>query len=287
MLSYRLSRSLHARGTVGVVASVFLAKTSASRNASGSGENALSTRFAVKAPARIVLECSIYVLNMRTTRLLDALLPRTRQQVLATLLLHPEREWYVRALARQLDLQPSMVQSELAALAKAGIFQRRAEGKHVYFRADPACPILHELQGLLLKTSGLVDVLRDFLKPLESRILAAFVHGSVARAEELTTSDIDLVVIGQIGLVELAPIVSKIQERLARPVGITVYSSSEFSKKARDGHHFVRALLDREKIFVVGDAGGLEGLARAKPDRARTSDKERGRGATRHRHAKP
>ena len=47
----------------------------------------------------------------------------------------------------------------------------------------------------MLKTVGLAEPLREALKPLSSAIRAAFVYGSVAKAEDRSASDIDLMVI--------------------------------------------------------------------------------------------
>ena len=53
------------------------------------------------------------------TTLLDALLPRSRQRVLAVTFMHPDRWWYVRDLARRLAVAPSNAHRQLRALASA------------------------------------------------------------------------------------------------------------------------------------------------------------------------
>ena len=204
--------------------------------------------------------------NLQTrTRPLDALLPRTRQAILAATLVNPERWWYMSDLAKHLGRSPSSLQRELAALTHAGILRRRREGNRAYYQADPDCPFLRELQGILVKTAGLVDVLRNTLRPLARRIVLAFVYGSVARAEERSTSDIDLIVVGSIGLAQTAPLLRRAEERLKRPVNVTVYTPAEFAAKAKAGHHFLRAVLDRDKLFVLGNSRALESLIGKQP----------------------
>ena len=121
---------------------------------------------------------------MRTGPSVDALFPKTRQAILAATFGEPRRWWYMRELARHLRLTPSSLQRELASLVRGGILVQKREGKHVYFQAATESPIFQELQGLILKTVGLADVIRDALKPLSDRIRWAFVYGSVARSEE-------------------------------------------------------------------------------------------------------
>ncbi len=194
-----------------------------------------------------------------------ALLPRVRWEVLAAAFMQPDRWWYLSDLAKHLKRRPSSLQRELSALAAAGILRARREGNRAYFQADRDCPFFNELRGLMAKTAGLVDVLREVLRPLSDRISLAFVYGSVARAEERSTSDIDLVVVGDVGLSDVAPLLTRGEARLGRPVNATVYRPVEFVAKGRRGHHFLRRVLGQERLFVVGDQRALAGLVGEQP----------------------
>ena len=112
---------------------------------------------------------------MRNKSLISALFPKTRQAVLATTLMHPDRWWFLADLARHIGVPPSSLQREMESLVEVGILLRRQEGKQVYFKPDPNCPILYELQGIMAKTVGLVDVLQDALSPFGKSIELAFV----------------------------------------------------------------------------------------------------------------
>lgn len=210
--------------------------------------------------------------TMRSSPAIEALFPATRRAILATLLLHVGREWYFRDLAKHVGLRPSSLTRELKNLTDAGIVRRREDGNRVYYQADPACPFLPELRGLMLKTAGLVDVLRDALRVAEDEIVSAFVYGSVARGEELAESDIDLMVIGNTSRFDLTKPVQRAQQQLARTVNPTVYKPAEFARKAASDDHFVRAVLDREKLFVVGNEHDLERARKAETRRRRTDD---------------
>ncbi len=194
----------------------------------------------------------------KSRRPLDALLPRTRQRLLSAVLMQPERWWYLSDLAKRLGVMPSSLQRELSALSEAGILRRKREGNRVYFQTDPECPFMGELTGLIAKTAGLVDVLRDALRRLERSIRVAFVYGSLARAEERSASDIDLFVVGRLTLTGLGPALRRAEERLGRAVNVSLFTADELSRKARAGSHFVRDVLGKEKLFVLGTARDLE-----------------------------
>src|SRR3954452_4511643 len=123
---------------------------------------------------------------------IDSLMPRVRQTILAATLLDPQRRWYVSELARHLRARPSSLQRELVSLVSAGILKSHRAGRMVYVHANTESPIFQELRGLLMKTAGLVDVLREALEPSANHIRVAFVYGSIARHEEHAQSDVDL-----------------------------------------------------------------------------------------------
>jgi predicted nucleotidyltransferase len=140
-------------------------------------------------------------------------------------------------------------------LVAAGILVRRVEGRQVYYRADDSCPFLPELQGLLAKTAGIVDVLRESLRRVRG-IEFAFVYGSIARGEAVGESDVDLFIAGTAGLRDLAAPIRKAHERLGRDIHPTVMAVDELTLSATD-KRFVSSVLRGKKLFIVGDEDGL------------------------------
>jgi DNA-binding transcriptional ArsR family regulator len=194
---------------------------------------------------------------MRTDKALDILFPKTRQAVLSTLLLHGQRSWYLHELAAHLQVRPSSLQRELSRLTDAGILTRRRHGNRVLYQVDDSCPLVVDLRSLLTKTVGLVDILRAVLKPFGGLIEYAFVYGSVARSEETSASDIDLLIIGQVGLADVAPALRQAERQLGRPVNPSVYSLGEFTKKMRTRNHFLTTIWGEKKLTVQGDLDEL------------------------------
>src|SRR5580700_2509633 len=107
---------------------------------------------------------------MRKHHTLDALLPKTRQGILAATFVQPEKAWYVSELARRMGVPSSSLQRELQGLTAAGILKTHRQGRMVYFQANSDSPLFSDLRGLLLKTAGLVDVLADALMPLGAKL---------------------------------------------------------------------------------------------------------------------
>lgn len=197
---------------------------------------------------------------MRRPSVLAALFTAPRQGLLVSTLLEPERWWYLSDLARHLGVHHATLQRELGRLSAAGILVTRRDGNRVYYRANADSPIFPELRALLAKTAGLVDLLRESLQPFATRIGSAFVFGSIARASETPESDVDLMIIGEVALRELAPALRKAEKALRRPINPSLYRPAEFVEKVAAGSGFVREVLNEKKLFVVGDQNGLDGL---------------------------
>lgn len=128
------------------------------------------------------------------SRLGDALFTKVQQRVLGILLGNPGRSFYGNEIIRLAGSGTGAVQRELTRLEAGGLVTISRIGNQKHFQANPAAPIFEELRALILKTSGLADVMRSALVPLATDIEAAFVCGPLAKGEDATRSDVDLVI---------------------------------------------------------------------------------------------
>lgn len=189
---------------------------------------------------------------MRKNSPLDALMPRIRQKILIETVSQPERWRYATDLAARIGVTPSSLQRELASLLAADILEMRRDGSRVYYRANPSCPFLPELRGLLTKTAGMAEALRQALEPFFSAIEAAFIFGSVARGEEAAASDIDIFLIGEISLTEIALPLRQAEKQLQREISPVVMTRTEFVCQRAAEPHFLMTVLNSKKIYLKG-----------------------------------
>jgi predicted nucleotidyltransferase len=186
---------------------------------------------------------------------------KTRRAVLSILFGHTDEAFYLRQICRSAGAGLGAVQRELKQLSEVGIIQRTTRGRQVYYQANPESPIFEEIKGLVIKTSGVADVLRGALAPLGDSINVAFVFGSMSRGEETGRSDVDVLVVGSVTFADVARAFGEAQKTLGREVNPTVYPPDEFQFKLAKGHHFLETVLAGTKIFLVGDERELERVA--------------------------
>ena len=186
---------------------------------------------------------------------------KLRARILGWLFTHPDERYFGRQLESLLGEDSTNISRELARLAAMGVLTCQAEGRQKYYQANAACPVFSELRGLAAKTFGLAEALQECLRPLRRKVAAAFVYGSHAGGKAHAASDVDLMVIGKATFGEVVAALEPAQDRLGREVNPTVYPEAELRAKLAKKHHFLRAVMDGPKIFLVGDERVLKGLA--------------------------
>lgn len=181
-----------------------------------------------------------------------ALFPRSRRTVLGILYGDPERAYYLREIIALAGLGTGQIQRELARLSEAGVLRRFEQGRHVYFQADPQCPVYEELRSLVKKSVGAGAVVAAALGDLEDRIRLAFIFGSIARGEERSQSDLDLLVVGDLSFSELVEALSGAETTLRREIHPSLFTESELRTRIASKDHFLDCVLKGDKVFVIG-----------------------------------
>lgn len=188
-----------------------------------------------------------------------------RVQLLVILLTNPDEEFYIRQLARRVGEHPYAVQRELRRLERLGLLTSRTRGRMKYYSVERDFPLYPELKRIILKTAGLGDLVREGLQNLGS-IEFAFIYGSVAAGEEDAASDIDLMLVGEIDLLALAPVIAGLEERLGRSINYVVYNLEEFKERGDQGDPFLEDVLKGPIVMLIGRENGVSGTGAERAD---------------------
>jgi uncharacterized protein len=199
--------------------------------------------------------------NMRMINPINALFSKTRQEILVATYSQPEKWWFMSELASFIKTTSSSLQRELGSLVESGILRSRRDGNRVYFQAESESPIFAPLREIIFQTLGLPKKLKDSLRIFDEKIVCAFIYGSVARGEEHSQSDVDVILIGAIGLADVSPTFVELERKFQREINPICFSVEEFRKKLKLNNHFLTNVLSGEKIFLVGGDDELEQLS--------------------------
>jgi predicted nucleotidyltransferase len=198
--------------------------------------------------------------GVECTGLAQALFSRVQLRLLGLLFGQPDRTFHASELIRLARSGSGAVQRELKSLSEVGILSVTISGNRKFYCANRESPIFEELRGLIVKTVGLVEPLRQALHRHAPEIEAAFVYGSVAKGEDTAGSDIDLMIIGtDLDYGQLYAALQKAEKALLRPVNPNLLSRSEWNKKLKNQSAFIRKVLEQPKLFVFGSENELAG----------------------------
>jgi predicted nucleotidyltransferase len=182
-----------------------------------------------------------------------ALFTRTQRGVLALLFGVPDRSYFTNEIVRSAGLGVGTVQRELEALSACGLVSVERVGNQKHYQANADSPIFAELRGIVQKTFGVADVLRELLAPAVAQDDVAFIYGSVAKGTDRADSDIDLMLISdKVSYLEVMKIASGAQQKLRREVNPTLYKNAEFRRKLGEGNAFLRRVMEQRRLDVIG-----------------------------------
>lgn len=174
-----------------------------------------------------------------------------RRKLLAYYFTNPAAEHYLRELARLLEVRPTNLSRELAALVRQGLFVARVRGRQKYFRINKEHPLYDEFRRIVFKTIGVTGRLREGLVQIPD-IREAYLYGSFARNQEDTASDIDVLIVGKPPAQTLEREIGKLERELKREINYTVMSEKEFADRRTKRDPFVADVFRHKTVKLSG-----------------------------------
>ena len=192
------------------------------------------------------------------TQLAEILSSKVRAEIFRLLFGLSEKELHVREIERQTGFSIATVRQELQKLVRMQLLTTRKDGNRLYYRANVHHPIYPDIRNVVIKTVGLAETLKRVLD--KNSIKVAFVFGSMAQNREGARSDVDLMVIGKVGLRTLTSWLSGITEEIGRDINPHILSIKEFKKRKQTRDHFLSTVLNSPKLFIIGNEDELTAM---------------------------
>ena len=189
----------------------------------------------------------------------ELLSSRIRSEIFRLLFGVSDKPLHMREIERRSGLTIGTIQQEVKKLLRLNLVKKRKDGNRLYYEANKQHPLYPDIRSLVLKTVGLVDFFREALKT-DPNIKLAFVFGSIARHEEKDKSDVDLMIVGEIGMRQLTGLLSGVSDQIGREINPHILSIKEFLKRKSAKDHFLIHILESPKIFIIGNENELDEL---------------------------
>lgn len=169
-----------------------------------------------------------------------ALLPvfrsRLQADILAALLLNPEREYSLTDLAHRFGAPLSTVHGEVKRLTEAGLLRRRSIGRSAMVQANPGNRLVEPLTQLLFLSWGPLQVIANEFAEMNGAERVLIFGSWAARYLQRPgppPHDLDVLVVGRPTRESVYDAADRAQQRLAMPVN-PVIRSAEAWRDATD-----------------------------------------------------
>ena len=200
--------------------------------------------------------------------LADALFSPVQQRVLALLFGQPDRRFQSSEIIRLVDSGTGAVHRQLRRLADAGWLTVTPIGNQRHYQGNRDAPAFEELRGLIVKTVGVVEPLRQALLPLAAAIRGAFVYGSVAKGSDTARSDIDLMVItDELSYPDIFAALQSAEAVLARKVNPNTMTFNYWRAERAKKDSFAARIAKQPRLFVIGSADDVGSTGESRQDR--------------------
>lgn len=175
---------------------------------------------------------------------------KTREKILQLFFSDVKKKYYLRELERLLGLSVANIRRELLSMEKAGLFEKEKMGNQTHYFLKKDSSLFNEYKSIVFKTIGIEGTLRKELKKIKG-IKRAFIFGSFAKNKEDSSSDIDLMIIGEdIDEDILIEKINKLEKILRREINYHIWGQKEFEKKAKT-ESFIQSILEEPKVELI------------------------------------
>ncbi len=189
----------------------------------------------------------------------------TRTALLTELFMNESKRFHIRDLSRRLSITHSALLKEVDNLEILGIVKVEKIGRMKFVGINSGIPYFKELKEIIIKTSGLKDLIYNQLSSNKA-IKFCMIFGSFANGEETPESDIDVLIIGKVKVLELSKQFKQVEEKTGREVNFIVWNESQLQRRAKEKSGFLSDLINKQVIMVIGSENEFRRDARKRPD---------------------
>ncbi|MEI7451826.1 MAG: hypothetical protein WCK37_01330 [Candidatus Falkowbacteria bacterium] len=195
---------------------------------------------------------------------------KARVKLLKLFFLNPDESYYLRQIARDLDLQVNSVRRELKSLESFGVLvsdavaptsksgtlssddaktttSKTSREKH-YYRANKNFILFPEIRSFILKSQILAG--ENFVKELrevcEPELL--FLTGVFVGDPSIAT---DVMLVADVKKTQIVKLIKNLEQEIGREINYTVMDPKEFTYRREIADVFVHRILVAEKIVLL------------------------------------
>lgn len=189
----------------------------------------------------------------------DIITSKVRVKILELFFSNLTEMYHVRGIVREISEEINAVRRELEKMETSGILKKEPRGNRVYYFIRTDYPMFGDLLSIVAKSTGLGKSILDSKSKL-GKINFVMFSGKFARTKSRKNEgEVDVLIVGEVVLPELAAIVRQYESKLGREINYTVMTREEldYRKKRRDP--FLQGIFLGSRVMIIGDEEELTG----------------------------
>ena len=189
----------------------------------------------------------------------DIITSKVRVKILDLFFSNLTEMYHVRGVVREIEEEINAVRRELERLENAGILKKEPRGNRIYYFVRHDYSGFGDLLSIVAKSTGMGKQICESRNKLGKvsfvMFSGKFVLGKLSKKDD----NVDVLVIGEVVLPELAMIIRTFESKLGREINYTVMTKEEldYRKKRRDP--FLQGIFLGSRVMIIGDEEELTG----------------------------
>lgn len=191
--------------------------------------------------------------------LADIITSKVRVKILDLFFANLDEMYHVRGIVREVKEEINAVRRELEHLEKAGILKKESRGNRVYYWVNKDYGLYGDLVSAVAKSAGLGLAIGENKKKIGRLSFVMFSGKFVRRKPRKKEDEVDILVVGDVVLPELAALIRLEESKRGSEINYTVMSRDEFDFRKRRRDPFLLGILSASRAMIIGDEDDLVG----------------------------
>lgn len=187
----------------------------------------------------------------------DIITSKVRIKILELFFSDLTEMYHVRGVVRSVEEEINAVRRELERLEKAGILKNEKRGNRLYYWVREDYEFFGDFLSIVAKTTGLGEQINQNRAKIGRLSFIMFSGKFVRRKTRKRDDEVDILVVGEVVLPELANLIRVEESKRGEEINYTVMSREEFDFRKKRRDPFLLGILSGSRVMVVGDEESL------------------------------
>ena len=187
----------------------------------------------------------------------DIITSKVRIKILELFFSNLREIYHVRGIVREIGEEINAVRRELTKLEKDGILRKEPRGNRVYYAVRSDHPFFGDMVSMVAKTTGLGKQIIESKNKIGKVGFIMFSGKFVRIKDRKRDEDVDILIVGEVVLPELASIIRVEESKRGKEINYTVMSREEFDFRKKRRDPFLLGILAGSRVMILGDEEDL------------------------------